>query len=40
MVQDFLFQSTERMLFVCNAPSPAATSALPISDMIADRMGL
>jgi L-2-hydroxyglutarate oxidase len=40
MVQDFLFQSTERMLFVCNAPSPAATSALPISEMIADRMGL
>jgi (S)-2-hydroxyglutarate dehydrogenase len=25
-------------LHVCNAPSPAATSAIPIGEMIADRM--
>ncbi len=37
MVQDFLFLQTPRMLHVCNAPSPAATSALPIGEMIADR---
>ena len=34
-VHDFLFKQTERMLHVCNAPSPAATSALPIGKMIA-----
>ena len=38
MVDDFLVHSTERMLHVCNAPSPAATSALPISEMIVDRL--
>lgn len=38
MQHDFLFLDTERMLHVCNAPSPAATSALPIGDMIADRL--
>ncbi|MCB1388881.1 MAG: L-2-hydroxyglutarate oxidase [Rhodobacteraceae bacterium] len=37
MLHDFLFLQTERMLHVCNAPSPAATSALPIGDMIAAR---
>jgi L-2-hydroxyglutarate oxidase len=26
--------ATERMLHVCNAPSPAATSAIPIAQMI------
>lgn len=35
-VHDFLFARTDRMLHVCNAPSPAATSALPIGRMIAD----
>jgi L-2-hydroxyglutarate oxidase len=30
LVHDFLFAETERSLHVCNAPSPAATSALPI----------
>ncbi len=30
MVQDFLFKQTPRSLHVCNAPSPAATSAIPI----------
>jgi (S)-2-hydroxyglutarate dehydrogenase len=38
MVHDFLFAQTDRMLHVCNAPSPAATSALPIGDMIADKV--
>lgn len=38
MQHDFLMLETERMLHVCNAPSPAATSALPIGDMIADRL--
>ncbi|MDT4288952.1 L-2-hydroxyglutarate oxidase [Methylomonas sp. MO1] len=36
-VHDFLFKQTERMLHVCNAPSPAATSALPIGRIIAER---
>jgi L-2-hydroxyglutarate oxidase len=30
LVHDFLIKQTSRMLHVCNAPSPAATSALPI----------
>jgi L-2-hydroxyglutarate oxidase len=34
-IHDFLFKQTDRMLYVCNAPSPAATSALPIGSMIA-----
>lgn len=38
LVHDFLFEETDRMLHVCNAPSPAATSALPIGEMIADRI--
>lgn len=38
LVHDFLFAQTPRMLHVCNAPSPAATSAIPIGEMIADRM--
>lgn len=37
LVHDFLFLETPRMLHVCNAPSPAATSSIPIGDMIADR---
>jgi L-2-hydroxyglutarate oxidase len=37
LVHDFLFAQTERMLHVCNAPSPAATSAIPIAEMIADK---
>jgi L-2-hydroxyglutarate oxidase len=39
LVHDFLFRETERMLHVCNAPSPAATSALPIGEMIAEKVG-
>lgn len=34
LIHDFLFPKTDRMLHVCNAPSPAATSALPIADTI------
>ncbi len=38
MVDDFLIYESERMLHVCNAPSPAATSALPIGDLVADKV--
>jgi L-2-hydroxyglutarate oxidase len=38
LVHDFLFVETPRMLHVCNAPSPAATSAIPIGSMIADKI--
>ncbi|MDD2056136.1 L-2-hydroxyglutarate oxidase [Pseudomonas sp. GD03860] len=38
LVHDFLFAETPRMVHVCNAPSPAATSAIPIGQMIADRI--
>lgn len=38
MVEDFLFYDTPRMLHVCNAPSPAATSAMPIAAMITDKV--
>lgn len=38
MVHDFLFRQSERSLHVCNAPSPAATSAMPIAGLIADRL--
>ncbi|MDA7948637.1 MAG: L-2-hydroxyglutarate oxidase [Hyphomicrobiaceae bacterium] len=37
LVDDFLFLETARSLHVCNAPSPAATSALPIADEIVSR---
>jgi L-2-hydroxyglutarate oxidase len=37
LVDDFLFLETSRSLHVCNAPSPAATSALPIADEIVAR---
>jgi L-2-hydroxyglutarate oxidase len=38
LVQDFLFLQSQRSLHVCNAPSPAATSAIPIARMIATRL--
>lgn len=38
MVEDFLFYETPRMTHVCNAPSPAATSAMPIGDLIAGKV--
>ena len=37
-VEDFLFRQTTRQLHVCNAPSPAATSAIPIGEMIASKV--
>lgn len=38
LIDDFLFVSTARTLHVCNAPSPAATSALPIGEHIVSRI--
>ena len=34
MIHDFLLKRTPRSVHVCNAPSPAATSAFPIADTI------
>jgi len=36
MVHDFLLERTARSVHVCNAPSPAATSAFPIADSIVE----
>lgn len=36
LVHDFVIERTERMVHVLNAPSPAATAALPIGRRIAD----
>lgn len=38
LVEDFLFYESARMLHVCNAPSPAATSAMPIAATIAGKV--
>ncbi|KHT46094.1 L-2-hydroxyglutarate oxidase [Vibrio sinaloensis] len=38
LVHDFLFAESERSLHVCNAPSPAATSAIPIGGYICDKI--
>ena len=40
LVHDFLFLESPRMLHVCNAPSPAATSAIPIGEMICGRVAV
>jgi L-2-hydroxyglutarate oxidase len=37
LVHDFMFADTPRMVHVLNAPSPAATAALPIASLIAAR---
>ena len=37
LVHDFLFVRSERSLHVCNAPSPAATSAIPIAQYLCDK---
>jgi L-2-hydroxyglutarate oxidase len=37
LISDFLFADTTRTVHVLNAPSPAATAALPIGQMIASR---
>lgn len=36
LVHDFLIRQTDRTVHVCNAPSPAATSAFPIAEHIVD----
>ncbi len=38
MVHDFLFAQSPRSLHVCNAPSPAATSAIPIGAYICEKV--
>ncbi len=38
LVDDFVISDTERALHVRNAPSPAATSALALARLIADRV--
>jgi L-2-hydroxyglutarate oxidase len=38
MIDDFLFAESPRSLHVCNAPSPAATSALPIGHHICEKV--
>jgi L-2-hydroxyglutarate oxidase len=38
LAHDFLFAESERSLHVCNAPSPAATSAMPIGAHIVERI--
>ena len=38
LVHDFLFVNSDRGLFVCNAPSPAATSAIPIGRHIVEKL--
>jgi L-2-hydroxyglutarate oxidase len=37
MIHDFLIKRSRRSLHVCNAPSPAATAALPIGRHLVDR---
>jgi L-2-hydroxyglutarate oxidase len=38
LIHDFLFENTARTFHVCNAPSPAATSAIPIGNFISDEV--
>ena len=38
LVDDFLISRAERALYVRNAPSPAATSSLPLARLIADEV--
>jgi len=38
MIDDFLFMNTARSVNVCNAPSPAATSAIPIGRHIVEQV--
>src|SRR5690625_963795 len=37
-VDDFLCRGTARQLHVCNAPSPAATAAIPLARLVNDRL--
>ena len=38
LIHDFLFADSPRSLHVCNAPSPAATSAIPIGNYICNKV--
>jgi len=38
LIHDFLFAETKRSLHVCNAPSPAATAAIPIGQHIVSKI--
>lgn len=38
LVHDFLFAESERSLHVCNAPSPAATSSIPIGEYLCKKV--
>ena len=38
LVHDFLFAESPHSLHVCNAPSPAATSAIPIGNYICEKI--
>ncbi len=40
LIHDFLLKQTARLLHVCNAPSPAATAALPIAGELVARLDL
>lgn len=38
LIHDFLFERSSKILHVCNAPSPAATSAIPIGRAIVNEL--
>jgi L-2-hydroxyglutarate oxidase len=38
LVDDFYFAENNRVLHVCNAPSPAATASLAIGEHLAERI--
>ena len=38
LVHDFLFAESKRSFHVCNAPSPAATSAIPIGEYLCQKV--
>lgn len=38
LADDFLIEAADRVINICNAPSPAATSALNIGKLVVDRM--
>ncbi|WP_020475652.1 L-2-hydroxyglutarate oxidase [Zavarzinella formosa] len=40
LVDDFLIQEADRVVNVCNAPSPAATASLQIGETIVDRLAV
>jgi L-2-hydroxyglutarate oxidase len=40
LVDDFLFTNSKRSIHVCNAPSPAATSSIPIGKYIASKAAI